>query len=322
MTSCRAVGFAIALGLMAPQAFVGQQVSIEPRPKIRTKESENRRDIPQPNLRADTNLVLIPVEVSDPLNRPVSGLEKSDFRVFDEKVEQTITSFAMEDDPIAIGLVFDTSGSMGNEVRESRLAADEFFKTANPGDEFSLVVFDSRPRLVVALTQDPHEIDYQLMFTRSNGSTALIDAVYLALNEMKRSAKSRKALIIISDGGENNSRYTPSELHNFVRESDVLIFTIGIFGSGEGAAYDRHSLLGQISDDSGGRVFPAAGMPLADFAQKIITDLRNRYVLGFSPKDKTRDGRYHRVEVKLVPPRGLPPKLNVHWRSGYYAPSQ
>jgi hypothetical protein len=188
--------------------------------------------------------VLVPVEVSDLLNRTVSGLEKSNFRVFDEKVEQAIVSFAMEDDPIAIGLVFDASGSMGEELRESRLAAREFFKTANPGDEFCLVTFDSTPRLVVPVTEDPREIDYQLMFTKSRGSTALIDAIYLALNQMKKSRKSRKALIVISDGGENNSRFTPSELQSFVRESDVLIYTIGVFGNGEGAAYDRHSLLG------------------------------------------------------------------------------
>jgi VWFA-related protein len=312
----------MTIGFVVTVVVSAQQVSIQPRPKTGVKQSDSNEDVPKADLRVDTNLVLIPVEVSDPLNRPVAGLEKSDFRVFDEKVEQSIVSFAMEDAPIAIGMVFDTSASMGEEVRESRFAAHEFFKTAEPGDEFCLVVFDSTPKLLVPLTQDPREIDQQLMFTRSQGSTALIDAVYLALNEMKKSKKTKKALIIISDGGENNSRYTPSELHNFVKESDVLIYTIGVFGSGEGAAYERHTLLGQISAESGGRAFPSAGLPLPEFAQKIIIDLRNRYLIGFAPTDRTRDGRFHHIEVKLTPPRGLPAKLNVHWRSGYYAPER
>src|SRR6516164_3179843 len=205
--------FAFAVSLSCTLAI--GQVSIEPRPKLGAKDRTGPQDFPRTDLRVDSNLVLVPVEVSDPLNRPVSGLEKSDFHVFDEKVEQTIVSFAMEDDPIAIGLVFDTSASMGEEIRESRFAANEFFKTANPGDEFCLVVFDSAPRLVVPLTEDPREINYQLMFTKSSGSTALIDAIYLALNQMKKSHKSRKALIVISDGGENNSRFTPSELQSF-----------------------------------------------------------------------------------------------------------
>ena len=209
MTVRGTAGFTIALYLAARLA-IGQQVSIEPRQKPRSQDKSSPADFPRTDLRVDSNLVLVPVEVSDLLNRPVSGLEKENFRVFDEKVEQAIMSFAMEDDPIAIGLVFDTSGSMGEELRQSRLAANEFFKTANAGDEFCLVTFDSAPKLVVPLTEDPRQIDQELMFTQSRGSTALIDAIYLALNQMKKSHKSRKALIVISDGGENNSRFTPS----------------------------------------------------------------------------------------------------------------
>ena len=153
MTSRGPAGFAIAVGLAI--GLAAGQVSIEPRQKTRAKDKADEPDSSRTNLRADANLVLVPVEVSDLLNRTVSGLEKSNFRVFDERVEQAIVSFAMEDDPIAIGLVFDTSGSMGEELRESRFAAKEFFKTANSGDEFFLVTFDSTPKLVVPLTEDP-----------------------------------------------------------------------------------------------------------------------------------------------------------------------
>src|SRR5271165_3272514 len=163
----------LALSLAVP--LVRGQVAIEPRPKPGVKE----QPLAPANIRVDTNLVLIPVSVSDALARPVSGLDRENFRLFDDKVEQQITHFAMDDEPVAVGLVFDTSGSMGDKLRRSRMAAREFFRTANPEDEFFLVEFDSRPRLEVPLTQDTGQIEHQLIFTRSKGSTALLDAIYL-----------------------------------------------------------------------------------------------------------------------------------------------
>jgi len=151
--------------------------------------------------------VLVPVSVNDPLNRPVSGLEKENFRVFDDQIEQTITQFAMDDEPVTVGLVFDTSGSMGAKLSRSRMAAVEFFRTANPEDQFFLVELDNAPRLELPLTNDTGLIENQLIFSQSKGSTALLDAIYLALHEMKKSKMSKKALLVISDGGDNHSRY-------------------------------------------------------------------------------------------------------------------
>jgi VWFA-related protein len=298
-----------ALAFQAP-------VTIQPRPKPATKEDAP----PGATLRVDTRLILIPVTVNDPLNRPVNGLEKENFRILEDKIPQTITHFAMDDEPVAVGLVFDTSGSMGEKLRRSRMAASEFFRTSGDDDEFFLVEFDDRPRLVVPLTKDTGEISTQLAFSRSHGSTALLDAIYLSLHEMKRSKKNKKALLIISDGGDNNSRYTPTEVRNVVRESDVLIYSIGVFGGGSTAEeIGGPGLLGRISEDTGGRMFEANAVELPNIARAIGIELRNRYVLAYSPANQARDGKYHNVVVQVIPPRGLP-KLKAHWRTGYYAP--
>ncbi|HEY1757275.1 MAG TPA: VWA domain-containing protein [Bryobacteraceae bacterium] len=319
MTSRGIIGLAIAAGLAAPLAFHAQG-PIEPHPKATPKQPTKQEDLPPANIRVDSTLVLVPVEVSDPLNRPVSGMEKENFHVFDDKVEQKIVSFAMEDDPIAVCLVFDVSGSMEREIPQARQAASTFFKTANPDDEFCMVALASEAKLVVPLTTMPGEIGNQLVFTRPGGSTALLDGIYLALNEVRKSKKLRKALVIISDGGDNNSRYTEVEVRNAIRETDTLIYAIGVFGSGAGSNYSDQEVLTTMTKESGGRLFPTNGMAVADFAEKIITDLRNRYVLGYSPTNPAKDGRYHRLEVKLAPPKGLP-KLSAHWKTGYYAAS-
>ena len=209
---------------------------------------------------------------------------------------------------------------MGDKLKRSRMAAREFFRTANPEDEFFLVEFDSSPRLEVPLTQDTGRIESQLVFSRSKGSTALLDAIYLALHEMKKSKRSKKALLIISDGGDNHSRYTVAEVQNIVRESDVLIYAIGVFGGG--ATMEEAggpSLLSHIAEQTGGRLYEANVVELPDIAMKIGIDLRNRYVLGYAPSNQQRDGRYHAVQVFVIPPRGLP-KLRAHWRVGYFAP--
>ncbi len=309
------------VGLLSPLVFRAQQVSIEPQGKGRPKQQQPRDESPSPDIRVDTTVVLVPVSVNDKaLGRPVSGLERENFRVFDDKVQQKIVSFAMEDEEIAVGLVFDTSGSMGNTLQRSRMAAVEFFKTSNPEDEFFLVEFDDNPRLVVPLTHETGDISGQLMFSRSHGSTALLDAIYLSLHEIKKSKKPKKALLIISDGGDNHSRYTESEVQNVVRESDSLIYSIGVFGGGQGAPeeIDGPRLLRKVSEQTGGRLLEGNARDLPEIAKKISTDLRNRYVIGYSPTDKARDGHYHRVQVTLAPPKGLPP-LVAHWRLGYYA---
>jgi len=312
----------LAAALLAGAAglSVSQNVELPRRPKA----PETREPQPRSNIRVDTTLVLIPVTVTDPLNRPVTGLEKEHFRLFEDKVEQTVSHFAADDAPLAIGLVFDVSGSMGDKLRKSRQAAAQFFRSANPEDEFFLVEFNERPRLATPLTSSIEEIQNRLTFTQSKGRTALLDAVYMALHEMKKSHKARKALLILSDGGDNSSRYTEHEVRTLVRESDCLIYAIGIFESASARSRTAEelsgpSLLSSIAEQTGGRHFPVENVnELPDIAAKIGIELRNRYILGYAPKNQQHDGKYRRVQVRIVQPRGLPP-LRAAWRMGYYA---
>ena len=309
MTSLRTIGLGIGL-ILLPWVFHAQ-VAIQPHDKPRPKEL-----VPRPDLRVDTALVLVPVSVTNQRNQPVLGLQKENFRIFDNKAEQTIAQVAMDDEPVAVGLVFDTSGSMKSTLRRSRKAVTEFFKSANPEDEFLLVEFDSSPRLVVPLTGDTSEIESKLLFSDAKGSTALLDAIYFSVHEIKKSKKSRKALLIISDGEDNSSRYNEGEVGSIVSESDVLIYGVGIF---RGGAHHRSAILKNTADQTGGRFFDANPVELPEMAKAISDDLRNRYVVGYSPQEQRRDGRYHRLEVKLIPPPDSP-KLKAHWRRGYYSP--
>src|SRR5277367_2464588 len=298
-------------------------VTIETRKKSNEPVVESRPS----DLRVDRTLVLINVTVTDPLNRFVTGLDKEHFRLFEDKVEQEISQFSSEDAPISIGLVFDTSGSMGAKLQKSRQAAAEFFKTANPSDEFFLVQFNDRPELTQAFTPDTDSIQSALTFTQSKGRTALLDAVYLAMNEMKKARNPRKAILIISDGGDNSSRYTETEIKSRVREADVQIYAIGIFESAgsRGRTPEEAAgpgLLNEMAEQNGSRQYSVENVAeLPDIAAKIGIELRNQYIIGYTPKNRERDGKYRKVQVKLNQPRGLPP-LKAYFRLGYYAPTQ
>jgi VWFA-related protein len=299
--------------------------SITPRVKPRAEAPENERITP--NLRVDTNLVLVPITVTTPLNQIVTGMEKENFRLFEDKVEQEITYFASFDAPISIGLVFDASGSMGNKLTKSRQAAAAFFKTANPEDEFFLVQFNDRPQLVVPFTRDVEEIQNRLTFTQAKGRTALLDAMYLAMQTLKKGRNPRRALLVISDGGDNSSRYTETEIRNLLKEADAQVYAIGIFepiGARGRTAEELAGpgLLSDLAEMTGGRHFPVDNLnDLPDIAAKIGLELRNQYVLGYISKNLNRDGKYRRITVKLNQPRGLPPLRALH-RQGYYAPTQ
>lgn len=306
---------AAAAMLLAPVVFRAQtpNVSIEPRTKAVGKAGSE--ETLRPDVRVDTSLVLIPVSVTDSLGRPVAGLDKEHFRIRDNKELQEIKTFSMDDGPIALGLVFDTSSSMGSMLSVARRAAALFVAMANPGDQFLLVEFDDKPRMTVPLTSDLAHIRYELTFNRADGNTALIDGVYMAMHEIKKSPNERKALIVVSDGGDNHSRYSEGELKTIMQESEVLIYSV-VIATQDATSY----LMRGIAAETGGRMF-TANSQLPDIATKIGIDLRNRYVLGYVPSNTSRDGLYHKVDVELKPPRGFS-KLNTHWRRGYYAPSE
>jgi len=309
----------VLLGI-APDAIA--QVQIAPR----TRAPEKAEPAAKANIRVDSNLVLIPVTVTDPLNRFVTGLDKENFRVFEDKQEQRVSQFSSEDAPLSIGVVFDCSGSMGNKLQKSRQAVAQFFKTANPEDEFFLIQFSDGADLIQGFTKNLEEIQNRLMFTQPKGRTALLDALYMGLSETKKARNPRKAVLVISDGGDNNSRYTESEIKNLVKESDVQIYAIGIYEpiAARGRTPEEaagQGLLTELAEQTGGRQYPVDNLnELPDIAAKIGVELRNQYVIGYSPQNQDRDGKYRRVQVKLVQPRGLP-ALRAFFKMGYYAPA-
>jgi len=276
-------------------------------------------------LRIDVNLVQVPMTVTDPLNRLVTGLEKENFVVYDNNVGQTIKYFSSEDAPLSIGVIFDLSGSMSSKFARARKALTEFLRTSNPQDEFFVVGFNDRPAVIVDYTSDPDDVEARMVMLKPENRTALIDAVYLGIDHLRQAKYERKALLIISDGGDNRSRYTENELRRVVRESDVQIYSIGIFDSYAPTTEEQMGpeLLKDICEMTGGRLFNVGGgdmSDLQDIATRISAELRNRYVIGYTPSEPKHDGNWRKLRVKLVPPPGLP-QLTVHFRQGYYAPS-
>lgn len=280
-----------------------------------------------PDIHVESTLVLIPVTVTDPANRYVLGLDRQDFRVFEDDSEQKIKQFSGEDAPLSVGLVVDTSGSMGDKMDIARQAVAEFLKTMNASDEAFLVEFSDRADLVAPFTHDPDEILTKLKTAGSNGMTALFDAMYLAVRQMKKASNPRKAIIMVSDGGDNNSAFSAKEVLDLVREADVQIYAMGVFepyaGIGLSAAeLAGPKLLAGIAAQTGGRAFGASKMEdLPEIAARIGVELRNQYVLAYTPTDQKKDGKYRKVVVKLKQPEGMP-SLKARWRSGYYAPAR
>jgi Ca-activated chloride channel family protein len=311
------------IAILAVAGLFGQ-ATITPRSKTQSSQPQAPQDEPPPlpkaTIRVDTNLVLVPVTVLDPLTRMVTGLDAENFQVFENGVQQKIISFGSEDSPLSIGIVLDTSGSMGGNLAVSRKAVVEFFKSANPEDEAFLVEFSDRPQLVLPFTHNLGRIEEEILTAKSKGQTALLDGVTLAVSEMKKATHPRKALILLSDGGDNHSRYTEMEVRNRVRESDVQIYAMGIF-SGYGDINDDPVLLSRLAELTGGRHFEVSLGDLVDVAAKIGIELRNTYLLGYSPANANRDGKYRSIVVKVVPPRGMP-KLSASWRRGYFEPTQ
>jgi len=294
---------------------------------VRAKPGEKAESRPQSNIRVDSTLVLIPVTVTDPLNRFVTGLEKENFKLTEDKLPQDITQFSSEDAPLSVGVVFDCSGSMGHKLDKSRQAVAQFFKLSNPDDEFFLVQFNDSASLIQPFTRNLEEIQNKLAFTQSKGRTALLDAVYMAMHEMKKAKNPRKALLLISDGGDNSSRYSEAEIKALVKEADVQVYAIGIYESA--GARNRTpeetsgpALLTEIAEQTGGRQYQVDNLnELPDVAAKIGVELRNQYILGYSPKNLTRDGKYRKIQMKLVQPHGMP-ILRPFWKQNYYAPTQ
>ncbi len=274
----------------------------------------------------DVDLALVNITVTDPYNRLVTGLEPDNFRIFEDNVEQEVVNFSSEDLPISVGVILDLSGSMSNKVGKAKEAAIQFFKTANPQDEFFLVGFNEHAELLSPFTDNVEDLQSRILPAPAKGRTALLDAIYLGLIEMKEAHKAKRALLIISDGGDNSSRYTEKDIKRLVREADTQLYSIGIFDPFEYRSrtpeeLNGPSLLSEMTELTGGRAFSVENLnELPDIAAKIGTELRNQYILGYHPSNKVHDARWRKIKIKLRTPKGLPP-LTAYAKTGYYAPS-
>jgi VWFA-related protein len=289
----------------------GQSGRVETVALRRTTEFQGRRPSP---IRLDVELVLVPVTVTDSYERLVDGLRKDDFKVFDDGVEQEISQFFRDETPISVGIIFDASSSMLRRMDMSKRAMSAFLNRCMPEDEFLLIRFSDRPEQVQGFTRDVSLIGDLVAHIQPNGWTALYDAIYLGMNHMRRAAYTNKVLLILSDGGDNNSRYTERELKSIVQEGDVRLFAISIF--------DRSPTLERLADNSGGRAYRVHNLEeLPDVASKISDELHGEYVLGYAPPEHSPDGKYRKLTVQLAPrPDGSP--VRVSWRRGYYGPSR
>jgi Ca-activated chloride channel family protein len=246
------------------------------------------------------------------LDQPVTGLSPDAFRLFEDDIEQRITTFSMEDGPVSVGFIFDASTSMKKSMDRSTAAIQQFLKRTEPGDEFFLVRFADRPTLVTGFTPDPDEILSGLSMAPPEGWTALYDAMCLGVHKMKSAKNSRRALFVLTDGGDNNSRYTEAEVRNLVLESDVRVYAIGLF--------ERPKFLEKMAALTGGQAFWAHNLKdLPDAIDRLSREFRNQYVIGYSSNNQRNDGKYHKVRIELI--QALSRKaFNLFWRRGYIAP--
>ncbi len=276
--------------------------------------------------RSDVDLVLVPVTVTDSFNRPVLDVAQHEFTLYEDSVPQPIQYFSREDAPISIALVLDYSASMKNKIEYEQEAVKQFFIHANPDDEYFIITVSSKPKLIASSTQSIGTIEERLGTTKAQGATALYDAIYLGISKLRTARYQRRALLIISDGGDNHSRYSLKETRHIIEEANVLTYGIGIFDDMPvpllktvEERLGRQSLA-KLTDASGGRTIPADDRrQIPQIAGLISRELRDQYMLGYRPTNQNRDGKWHKIRVRLSATAAL---RHVYYREGYVAPEQ
>ena len=274
-------------------------------------------------IRTRTELVMVPVTITDDFNRPVTGLDQDNFQLFENKKSQAIKAFSSEDAPVSVGFIVDTSGSMSYKLEQARDAVTQFCETANPQDEFFMITFADQPLLKTDFTNRTEEIENDLLATMSHGRTSLLDAIYMGVRKMRSARYARKALVIISDGGDNHSRYTEHDVRRAVKESDVMIYAVGIFERYFGTQEELlgPELLRSVAEPTGGKAFTLSNVnDMPAVTRAIGSQLRHQYILAYEPQTRPTDGKWHKISVKLRLPRTLNHLfLHVDARPGYYA---
>ena len=278
---------------------------------------------PDTPVKIKTDLVTLTLTVTDLYGRYVSGLTKKAFSVADNNQDQDITFFSDSDAPVSVGILFDVSGSMsGDKIQKARKALEKFIATSHPSDEYFLIAFNSRAQLLLDRTRDGEAVLRQLTLVEPKQNTALYDAVYLGVDKVTRGAHQKRALIIISDGQDNASRYNFNEVRRLMKESDVVTYAVGILGGADATSMtgmQGQAFLDELTSVSGGKSFyPQSDVEMDEIFERIALELRHQYSIGYTPKDFQPDGKWRKVKVKVKPPRGLP-RLTVRSRDGYYA---
>src|SRR2546423_3368394 len=314
----------------APAQSAINDVHIQPRTKLpidtQMLVGGPKLDSGSKPLKVLVDLVLVPVTILDGMNRLVRGLGRDNFQVFEGKHAQDIRYFSSEDAPVSVGIILDVSGSMQDKISRAREAVVDFLKSANPQDEFFMITFADKPEQAADFTDQVEDIQSKLIYAMPRGRTSLLDAIYLGISKMRQAKHSRKALLVISDGGDNHSRYTESEIVAQVKEADVMIYGIGL--------YDRRfptpeeslgpELLRKVAEVTGGCSFTIDNPnDLAQVTKGVGTMLRNQYLLGYRPHSVSRDGKWHKIKIKLKQPKKIKfPALRVYAKAGYYAPAE
>jgi Ca-activated chloride channel family protein len=319
-----AVSFGAAVWCGPADAFQAAN-GIEPAVLIEPRERARPAKTVKPLLRIDSSLVLIPVHVTNAIGAAVAGLGAGDFRVLEDRIEQKISTIFTEDAPVSIGLLFDTSGSMKSKMKKAAEAAEAFFRTTNAQDEFFLIEFNDRARLTSRFTSDSDAVYQQIAHARPTGRTTLMDAIHLAVGHMKQARHMRKALVILSDGGDNWSRHSAREIRAALIESDVQVYAMGMFDPELTAKHPEEErngprLLDELTELTGGRHYPVAALDdLPEISARIGRELRSQYLLGYYSTNPEKDGKYRQVVVKLATPNAR--EFRTYYRRGYYAPA-
>ncbi len=311
--------------LSIPLILASAITSAWPQDSMQTVSRRQATAASRGNFKVDSDLVLVNVTVTDARGRFVMGLDRQDFQISEEKTAQTLAYFSTEESPVSVGLVLDFSNSMAPKFRELKRAVAEFLKSANPADEFSLIEFRDRPEISAGFGATPEDIQNRVAFTKPSGNTALLDAVHLGLREMRKAKNPRKILLIVSDGGDNHSRFRAHEVETLALESDVEIYGIGIVDHSSARSQlellQGPSLLNELTGKAGGRYFEIDdSRELPEVAETIGRELRHQYLLGYIPSNQQRDGRYRRIQVKVTRPPGKP-RFSAYSKPGYFAPS-
>lgn len=276
-------------------------------------------------LRTAVDLVLVPVTVTDSLNHPEIDLGRDDFRLYENNQAQDIKYFSKEDSPISVGILLDVSRSMSDKIDKERAALDEFVKNANPEDDYFVITFNNRLSVLSDTAGSIAGIQTELGLIEPSGSTAMLDAVYLGVSKLAHARYPRHALVIMSDGGDNSSRYKLREIRELVEESDVMVYAMGLFDFGPLKTFEEvmgKKWLSTITDVTGGHTIAVDDLTrLPDTAAALSRELRSQYILGYEPSDKHPDGKWRKIRVALARPSEKIP-LHAYNKRGYYSSSQ